>query len=484
MLDNFERVLAAGTAGGRRSSLRRRAVKVLVTSRIPLHAYGEQEYPLAPLPLPDPAHLPPLERLSQYEAVRLFVARAQAVKPDFAVTTANAPAVAEICSRLDGLPLAIELAAARIKVLPPQALLKRLEQRLPLLTGGARTLPARQQTMRDAIAWSHDLLSPEEQTALPPPGGLRRWLHDRGGGGGGGGGARRSMSSPASPRWSTRVCCARRRGARANRASACWRRCASLGWSNWWRAVRKSRCVGSTPCTAWPSPNPCRSSRCGQPEEALLSRLEAEHDNLRAALAWLDEAGENRAALRLAGRLGRFWLWHGHLSEGRRWLTRALAKRDGAPLAEIGAALHWAGTLAEFQGDYALGDALLEEGLAIRRDLGDQAGVMDTLSMLATGAEYRGDDERAVALYDEALGVARELGDQTRIAFALGNLSDAAYRRGDLTAAAALADEAMALYRGLGDPFFVAYASGNVAQVALARGHLAEAATLFEQLSQ
>ena len=139
-------------------------VKVLVTSRTPLHAYGEQEYPLAPLPLPDPAHLPSIERLSQYEAVRLFVARARAVAPDFSVTNANAPAVAEICYRLDGLPLAIELAAARIKVLPPQALLKRLEQRLPLLTGGARTLPARQQTMRDAIAWSHDLLTAEEQT--------------------------------------------------------------------------------------------------------------------------------------------------------------------------------------------------------------------------------------------------------------------------------------------------------------------------------
>ena len=154
-------------------------------------------------------------------------------------------------------------------------------------------------------------------------------------------------------------------------------------------------------CVALAEPLPLIGMR--RPEEALLTRLEAEHDNLRAALAWLDEAGEHRAALQLAGRLGHFWLLHGHLSEGRRWLTRALAKRDGASLAEIGAALHWAGTLAEFQGDYALGDALLAECLAIRRDLGDQAGVMDTLSMLAAGAEYRGDEERCVALNDEAL---------------------------------------------------------------------------------
>jgi predicted ATPase len=163
VLDNFERVTDAAQTV---SDLLARVpgLKVLATSRTPLHVYGEHEYPLSPLPLPDLAHLSTVERMSQYEAVRLFIARAQAVQPDFVVTTANAPAVAEICFRLDGLPLAIELAAALVKLLPPQALLKRLELRLPLLTGGARTLPARQQTMRNTIAWSHDLLTAEEQT--------------------------------------------------------------------------------------------------------------------------------------------------------------------------------------------------------------------------------------------------------------------------------------------------------------------------------
>jgi predicted ATPase/class 3 adenylate cyclase len=162
LLDNVERVVDAAPFI---STLLARApdLRVLATSRSPLHVYGEREYPLAPLPLPDHTQLPSVEHLSQYEAVRLFVERAQAVKPDFAVTNANAPAVAEICIRLDGLPLAIELAAACVKVLPPQALLKRLEKRLPLLTGGARTQPARQQTMRNAIAWGHDLLAPDEQ---------------------------------------------------------------------------------------------------------------------------------------------------------------------------------------------------------------------------------------------------------------------------------------------------------------------------------
>jgi predicted ATPase len=163
VLDNFERVVDAASVV---ADLLARApgVKVLTTSRTPLHVYGEREFPLPPFPMPDLAHLPSVEALSQYDAVRLFIERAQAVRPDFAVTTTNAPAVVEICHRLDGLPLAIELAAASVKVLPPQSLLKRLEQRLPLLAGGARTLPARQQTMRNTIAWSHDFLMPEEQT--------------------------------------------------------------------------------------------------------------------------------------------------------------------------------------------------------------------------------------------------------------------------------------------------------------------------------
>src|SRR5215212_5310763 len=163
VLDNFERVVEAASVVAELLA-RAPGVKVLTTSRTPLHAYGEREFPLTPFPMPDLAHLPSVEVLSQFEAVRLFITQAQAVKPDFTMTTANAPAVAEICHRLDGLPLAIELAAAFVKMLPPQALVKRLEQRLPLLAGGARTLPARQQTMRNTIAWSHDLLTQHEQT--------------------------------------------------------------------------------------------------------------------------------------------------------------------------------------------------------------------------------------------------------------------------------------------------------------------------------
>ncbi|MDF3043223.1 MAG: hypothetical protein K0Q71_5929 [Thermomicrobiales bacterium] len=162
VLDNFERVIdAAQTVSDLLACAH--GLKVLVTSRTSLHISGEREYPLLPLSVPEPTRLPSIEQLSQYEAVRLFVERAQAVKPDFTLTSANASAVAEICHRLDGLPLAIELAAAYVRLLPPHALLQRLEKRLPLLTRAARDVPARQQTMGNAIAWSHDLLTQEEQ---------------------------------------------------------------------------------------------------------------------------------------------------------------------------------------------------------------------------------------------------------------------------------------------------------------------------------
>jgi class 3 adenylate cyclase len=163
LLDNFEQVLEAAPLLDVLLGAAPR-LKVLATSRAPLRLYGEHEFPVPPLLLPDTVHLPETETLAQYEAVRLFIERARAVKPDFTVTNENAPAVAEICARLDGLPLAIELAAARIRLLPPQAMLFRLSNRMKLLTGGARNLPERQQTLRGAIEWSYDLLDPEEQT--------------------------------------------------------------------------------------------------------------------------------------------------------------------------------------------------------------------------------------------------------------------------------------------------------------------------------
>jgi predicted ATPase len=162
VLDNFEQVLGAAPVVADLLAASPR-LRVLVSTRAVLRVYGEKEFPVPPLALPDLQQLPPPEQQSQYEAVQLFIARAQDVKPDFTITSENAPAVAEICHRLDGLPLAIELAAARVRLLPPNTLLARLSNRLKLLTSGARNLPPRQQTLRGAISWSYDLLDESEQ---------------------------------------------------------------------------------------------------------------------------------------------------------------------------------------------------------------------------------------------------------------------------------------------------------------------------------
>ena len=249
VLDNFEHLVEAAPAVG---NLLESApgLKVLATSRMPLHLRAEHEYPVPPLGLPRRQPPPTAEQLSQYEAVRLFIERAQAVKPDFAIDNDNAPAVAEICWRLDGLPLAIELAAARVRLLSPQAMLARLEQRLPFLTGGARDAPERQRTLRDTIAWSYDLLQPEEQTlfrrlavfvggcTLEAAEAVSRTPTGR------------STSLAGSSGWSSTACCARTRDSGASRASRCWRRCGNTGWSGSRRAGKRTRSERATPRTS------------------------------------------------------------------------------------------------------------------------------------------------------------------------------------------------------------------------------------------
>ncbi len=240
VLDNFEQVVeAAPDVAALLAACPQLAV--LVTSRIALRLRGEHEYAVPPLALPDPAHLPPPEGLSQYESVRLFIDRAVAVKADFAVTNANAPAVAEICARLDGLPLAIELAAARIRLLPPEALLARLGERLKLLTGGPRDLPARQQTLRAAIGWSYDLLDPGGTTVVPPHGGLPGGCHA--GGAGGDLQLRRPLRVDVFDGVEmllSNSLLQQRSGPDGSPASGCWRRSRSLRGRSWWRVAKRT----------------------------------------------------------------------------------------------------------------------------------------------------------------------------------------------------------------------------------------------------
>ena len=434
VLDNFERVVEATPMVSDLLS-RVPGLKVLATSRTPLHAYGEHEYPLAPLPLPDPAHLPSVEGMSQYEAVRLFIVRAQAVKPDFTVTIANAPAVAEICFRLDGLPLAIELAAALVKMLPPQALLKRLEQRLPLLTGGARTLPARQQTMRNAIAWGHDLLSPDEQTLFRRlavfPGGCTI----------------EAAEAVASPDGTLEVFA----GLSSLVDKSLLRQDEAAEGEPRFRMLETVRefglerleVSGEEPATracharffrdlaerAYPRIFEHAESRFPTADPTLLDVIDRDHDNLRAALAWSREMADHDTFLRLAGALTGFWYYRGYLNEGRSWLDQALETPpvDASPRARA-SVLTGSGMLANVAGENDRAAEVLTESFSWWEQTGDthshafarsllagvrlsQARYDEAEELLAANEAYFRDNEAALrdAGRDDFLGHARFL---------------------------------------------------------------------------
>jgi len=484
LLDNFEQVARAAPLV---TNLVRACphLVVLVTSRAALRVQGEQEYAVPPLALPDPDQVRTPEDAARASAVALFVQRAQAVRPDFALTPAETPAVVALCIRLDGLPLAIELAAARIKLFPPRALLTRLEDRLPVLSGGARDLPARQRSMRDTIAWSYDLLDAPEQALL-------RALAVFAGGAtiaavedlctesaagldivdvlaalvdkslvravsGAEGEARVGLLD------TIRVYASERLAARGEAAAARRRHAA------YYLALAER----------------AAPELVGRAQGVWLATLEREHANLRAALHWARERGETERGLRLAGALWRFWVAHGHLSEGRRWLEDLLASVGGSapPCAPAvrATALYGASLLAYVQGDYDRTDALAEESLTLYRGLGDRRGEADTLHSQALAAREQNDRPRAVALYEQSLALRRALGDQRGIGVSLNNLGTIAHDQGDFTHAAALFAESVALHRAMGDTWTLAVALSNLGDVATKRGAYDHARALLEE---
>ena len=336
LLDNLEQVIEAAPVVEKLLSGAAN-LKILATSRIPLGLYGEYEFPVPPLSLPDPDSLPPLENLTEYEAVRLFVERARAVKPDFVLTEENGPAVVEICKRLDGLPLAIELAAARIKLLPPRVLLDRLGNRLKILTGGARNLPERQRTLRNAIEWSYGLLDEGEKLLFGRLG---------------------VFSGGATLEAIEAVCDARGDlptdvfdGASSLLDKSLLRQeeravgeprfvmletihefaNVMLEESGEVEAVRRAHAEYFLALAEEAEP-----MLWGAEDAAWLDRLEQEHDNMRAALSWAIEHEEATLALRVGGALRWFWYMEGYYGEGRRWLEAALGKNRGAAAAEAG----------------------------------------------------------------------------------------------------------------------------------------------------
>jgi non-specific serine/threonine protein kinase len=468
VLDNFEHVIEAAEAVGALLANCPR-LRVVVTSRSPLRLRGEQELPVPPLGLPQDTTGVDLEALQRSDAVALFVARACEVRPDFTVTTASAPAIAGICRRLDGLPLAIELAAARVKLLTPQALLERLaaDRRLPLLTGGPRDLPARQQTLSATIAWSYDLLTPDLQrlyrhlapfmggwtleaaeAVFAPSGGAGQAVLD-------GLGAlvdhnlvRQREQTDGTPRFEM-LETIREYGLE---------RLAESGEAGDARR-RHARYFVELAERAAPNLN-------GPQQRIWLDHLEAEHDNLRVALGWAIEH-DPEAALRAAGGIWEFWRVHSHLSEGRRWLDAALANGSTAPASVRATALDTAGGLASWQGDFVRAEELFNEGLSIFRELGDQRNVANTLRGMCRMAQVSGDYARAESLCSESAAIFRNLGDKHGLISALLNLGWTAWGRGDLARATSFLTESLTLAREQGIAYSVANLLAGLGYVAL-----------------
>lgn len=457
VLDNFEQVIPAASAVGQILAATGR-VKVLTSSRESLSIAGEQEFPVPPLGVPDPAALPPVEALSQFEAVRLFVDRATSVKPGFRVTNENASAIAEICARLDGLPLAIELAAARVKLLAPDALLKRLEHRLSLLAGGPRDVPQRQQTLRDAIAWSFDLLEEEERAlfarlsvfvggftleaaeiACNPEGELGVDTLD----------AVASLVNKSLLRQAMREEAEDRFTMLQTIREFAWE---TLGASPEVGEIRERHARHFLRVVEEAVPH-----LFGPERARWLDLLAVEHDNLRAAIGWALEGGDLELGLRLGGLMWRFWQMRGHLREGREWLTRLLrhplagdrtrARADS--LEGLGGILYW-------MGDEEAAEAY-EECLALRRELGDPPGIGEALynraCMHVFGIGSPQDSDAGLPLLEEALGIFREIDDPVGVAKVQWVTGSAHLSAGDYDRAEAALSESVELNRKAHDLF-------------------------------
>jgi len=482
LLDNFEHLVQAAPTVAELLAMSPN-LKILVTSRAALHVYGEHEFPVPPLALPDSRSMPSVEVLSHYPAVALFVQRAVAAKPDFELNRENALAVAEVCARLDGLPLAIELAAARVKVLSPSAMRTRLASRLQLLTGGARDLPQRQQTLRAAMDWSYDLLNAAEQrlfrrvsvfvggcnlegveAVCDTKGDLDLDLLD--------GMAslvdKSLLQQLAQPDGESRFAMLEtireyaREKLKASGEEALTRR------------------AHAAYCLVLAEEETTEGSGAAVGE--WLERFALEHDNFRAGLEWLTETGDTDWGLRLGSALFRFWETREHLTEGRDRLGKLL-KLPGsvAPTTLRARALFAAGVLAAEQGDYASAEALFRESLDISRQLSDTQGVAVSLNALAVLARNWGDVARAHSLCEESLEAWRELGDLKAVARSLSNLANMVTLQGDYSRARSLYAECFSIFRGLGDRTGVAWSLNHQGDVARDQGDTAAARELYEQ---
>jgi predicted ATPase/DNA-binding CsgD family transcriptional regulator len=474
VLDNVERLTAAGADLGQLLAACARLC-ILATSRSPLQIRSERLFPVGALPVPGLDVPSTLEAVLSYPAVALFVERARAATPDFVLNAADAGVAAEICRRLEGIPLAIELAAAWMKILTPPALLARLERRLPLLADGPRDLPTRLQTMRAAIAWSYDGLTPARQTLFRrlsvfvggcplraaetlldrPPAEMLADLAAL---------VDQSLLRPAEqddePRFAM-LETIREFGLE---------QLAAIGEGSDARARHAAFYLAFA--------ETARPRLQGGDRASWLPSLEREHDNLRVALAWFVERGDGERALRLTGALWRFWWWRSHLREGHQHLTAVLALSSGVS-SETSAraeALTGCAALTEALGDYAGSDALYEEALALWRRLGDAQGLAVSLAFRWLVAFDLEDFARMTALATEALTLSRQLADDWGIAMASMELGLIAMRQRDRTRAETHLREGLTLFAELKDDWGAALCLGGLGNVALDAHDLQSAA--------
>jgi predicted ATPase/DNA-binding CsgD family transcriptional regulator len=452
---------------------------VLATSRATLRVSGEHVYPVPPLALPAKEHPHTSEELAGIEAVALFTARAKAADPAFALTAENASTVAAICERLDGLPLAIELAAARVAVLSVPTLEARLTDRLNLLTGGARDQPPRLRTMRDAIEWSYELLSSKEQT-------LFRWLAVFEGGctfeaaeamcGEIGidvlDGITTLMQHSLLRRWEQPAGSQRFGMLETVRAFGL----EQLATNDEETAIRRRHAAYFAAIKA-----PIAPDLAGPNPALALAEIDAERDNLRAALTWADDSGDVETLLQLVAALEIHWALSGRLSEGRRWSDRAAAVGGDAPIALRAAVLRTAAWIGRDQGDHEHAAAMAQASLGLAREQGDHAAMAQMLILLGIVAQDRGDLDQARRLNREALDVLASLEEPFWTAVAMRHRGWLSYVRGDVASAEQELEVARDLCRREDNRFIEARVLADLGDIALHRGDHARAASLWRE---
>jgi predicted ATPase/DNA-binding winged helix-turn-helix (wHTH) protein len=467
LLDNFEQVLPAANMVAETLEASP-SLKILITSRACLRVYGEQEYPVYPLP--------------QSSAMELFAQRAAAILPDFAIIPENETAVQGICSRLDGLPLAIELAAARIKVLSPTAILDRLQNPLQLLTSGALDLPERQQTLRNAIDWSYGLLNGAEQKLL----------------------RRLSVFAGGSSLEATEAVCNTSRDLgidvldglsslvdknlvqRSDRSQT-EARFAML------ETIREYAAERLTESGEQPATRRAHAAYClvlaeeGNPELSSADRTiwlrqcDLEIDNLRIALDWLFQSADIDWSFRLCVALFRFWDMREHLSEGRARLEAVIRLAGTERPRDRARVFHFLGALVTSLGDFVAAREYLQQALSLYEDLGDEPGIAASLNALAVSARDRGDYAQAQSFFERSLACWRMLSDRSAIARCLHNLSNVVKAKGDYPRARWALHEATEIFEELGDRSGAAWSINQQGDIARATGDMASARGFYQR---